>query len=41
MTMKNKIVTLIATVLICLLVQSYDHYMGVQPISQQTDLSGD
>ncbi|ENX09300.1 MULTISPECIES: hypothetical protein [Acinetobacter] len=41
MTMKNKIVTLIAAVLICVLVQSYDHYMGIQPISQQTDLSGD
>lgn len=41
MTMKNKIVTLIAAVLICVLVQSYDHYMDIQPISQQTDLSGD
>lgn len=41
MTIKNKIVTLIAAVLICLLVQSFDHYMGVQPISQQTDLSED
>lgn len=41
MTIKNKIVTLIAAVLICVLVQSYDHYMDIQPISQQTDLSGD
>ena len=41
MTMKNKIVTLIAAVLICVLVQTYDHYMGIQTILQQTDLSGD
>ncbi|WP_262475451.1 MULTISPECIES: hypothetical protein [Acinetobacter] len=41
MTIKNKIVTLIAAVLICVLVQTYDHYMDIQPISQQTDLSGD
>lgn len=41
MTMKNKIVTLLASVMICLLAHGYDRYMGVQAISQQTDLSGD
>ncbi|WP_266096165.1 hypothetical protein [Acinetobacter sp. Tr-809] len=41
MTMKNKILTLIAAVVICLLAQSYDHYMGVMTIEQTIDLLGD
>ncbi|ENU93313.1 hypothetical protein F971_01361 [Acinetobacter vivianii] len=41
MRMKKQILTLVAFVMICLLAQSYDSYMGVQAISQQADLAGD
>lgn len=41
MTMKNKILTLIAAVVICLLAQSYDQYMGVMTKDQTIDLLGD
>ncbi|ESK55792.1 hypothetical protein [Acinetobacter tjernbergiae] len=41
MTIRNKILTLIAAVVICLLAQSYDHYMGVMTTEQPIDLFGD
>ncbi|WP_277603276.1 hypothetical protein [Acinetobacter sp. ANC 3882] len=41
MMMKNKILTLIAAVVICLLAQSYDQYMGVMMKEQTIDLLGD
>jgi len=41
MTMKNKILTLIVAVVICLLAQTYDQYMGVMKIEQAIDLLGD
>ena len=41
MTMRNKILTLIAAVVICLLAQSYDQYMGVMIKGQSIDLLGD
>lgn len=41
MTMKSKILTLITAVVICLLAQSYDQYMGVMTKEQTIDLLGD
>ncbi|EOR10384.1 hypothetical protein [Acinetobacter genomosp. 15BJ] len=41
MTIRNKILTLIAAVVICLLAQSYDQYMGVMTTEQTIDLLGD
>ncbi|WP_277607228.1 hypothetical protein [Acinetobacter higginsii] len=41
MTMRNKILTLIAAVVICLLAHSYDQYMGVMTKEQTIDLLGD